>query len=70
MKNGDTFQSIAKNELGDKRKDLGLTVLNGRRESSQPKPGEFIKIIRSGKFKKNKSLKLESYSQLDIPSKK
>jgi predicted Zn-dependent protease len=70
VKNGDTFQSIAKKELGDKRKDLGLTVLNGRRESSQPKPGELIKIIRSGKFNKNKFLNLESYSQLATPSKK
>jgi predicted Zn-dependent protease len=70
VKHGDSFQTIAKKELGDKRKDLGLTVLNGRRESSQPKPGELIKIIRSGKFKKNKSLKLESYNQLDSSSKK
>ena len=70
MKKGDTFQSIAKKELGDKRKDLGLTVLNGRRESSQPKSGELIKIIRSGKFKKNKTLKLESYSLLEtLPNK-
>jgi predicted Zn-dependent protease len=65
VKKGDTFQSIAIKELGDKRKDLGLTVLNGRRESSQPKPGELIKIIRPGKFKKNKTLKLESYSELN-----
>lgn len=64
VKKGDTFQSIAKKELGDKRKDLGLTVLNGRKESSQPNPGELLKIIRPGKFKKNKTLKLESYSQL------
>jgi predicted Zn-dependent protease len=70
VKSGDTFQSIAKKELGDKKKDLGLTVLNGRRESSQPKPGELIKIIRSGKFKKNKTLKLEPYSQLHTSSKK
>ena len=70
VKKGDTFQSIAKKELGDKRKDLGLTVLNGRRESSQPKPGELIKIIRPGKFKKNKTLKLKSYSQLKNPSNK
>jgi predicted Zn-dependent protease len=70
VKKGDTFQSIAKKELGDKRLDLGLTVLNGRRESSQPKPGELIKIIRSGKFKKNKTLKLESYSLLKtLPNK-
>lgn len=65
VKEGDTFQSIAEKELGDERKDLGLTVLNGRKESSQPKPGELIKIIRSGKFKKNKTLSLESYSLLE-----
>jgi predicted Zn-dependent protease len=70
VKKGDTFQSIAEKELGDKRQDLGLTVLNGRRESSQPKPGELIKIIRSGKFKKNKTLKLEPYSLLEtLPNK-
>ena len=58
MKEGDTFQSIAKNELNDKRKDLELTVLNGRKESSQPYPGELLKIIRLGKFQKKKTLKL------------
>ena len=58
VKKGDTYQSIAKNELGNKRKDLEITVLNGKKESSQPTPGQFIKIIRSGKFKKNKILKL------------
>ena len=58
VKEGDTFQSIAKNELGDKRKDLELTVLNGRKESSQPYPGELLKIIRLGKFQKKKTLKL------------
>ena len=70
VKEGETFQSIAQKELGDKRKDLGLTVLNGRRESSQPKPGELIKIIRSGKFKKNKTLKLEPYSLIETPTNK
>ncbi|MBT5471088.1 MAG: M48 family metalloprotease [Nitrospina sp.] len=69
VKQGDTFQSIAIKELGDKRQDLGLTVLNGRKESSQPQTGEFIKIIRPGKYKKNKTLKLEPYSQLNPPPK-
>ena len=58
VKEGDTFQSIAKNELGDKRKDLELTILNGRKESSQPHPEELLKIIRLGKFQKKKTLKL------------
>ena len=59
------FKSIAKKELGDKRKDLELTVLNGLKESSQPIPGELIKIIRSGKFNKTKTLKLKSYDLID-----
>ena len=65
VKKGDTFQSIAKNELGNERKDLEITVLNGKKESSQPIPGELIKIIRSGKFKKNKVLKLKNHSSSD-----
>ena len=69
VKGGDTFQSIAKKELRDKRKDLELIVLNGRKESSQPNPGELIKIIRSGKFNKSKTLKLKPYSRLDGPKK-
>ena len=62
VKKGDTFQSIAKNELNDKRKDLEITVLNGRKESSQPNPGELLKIIRLGKFQKKKTLKLSTIS--------
>ena len=56
VKKGDTFQSIAKNELNDKRKDLEITVLNGRKESSQPNPGELLKIIRPGNSKRKKLL--------------
>ena len=69
VKKGDTFQSIAEKELGNKRKDLEITVLNGKKESSQPAPGELIKIIRQGKFKKNKVLKLQSDSSSDSPKK-
>ena len=69
VQKGDTFQSIALKELGDKRKDLDISVLNGRRESSQPKPGELLKIVRKGKFKKNKFLKLKPQGILD-PTKK
>ena len=65
VKKGDTFQSIAKNELSNERKDLEITVLNGKKESSQPIPGELIKIIRSGKFKKNKVLKLKPHRSSD-----
>ena len=65
VKKGDTFQSIAKNELGNTRKDLEITVLNGKKENSQPTPGELIKIIRPGKFKKNKVLKLKPHHSKD-----
>lgn len=61
VKKGDTFQSIATKELGDKRKDLEIIVLNGKKESSQPKPGELIKLIRLGKFDDSKVLRLEKY---------
>ena len=59
VQEGDTFQSIAAKELGDKRKDLDISVMNGRKESSQPKPGELLKIVRQGKFKKNKILNIK-----------
>ena len=59
VQKGDTFQSIALKELGDKRKDLDISVLNGRREASQPKSGELLKIVRKGKFKKDKILQLK-----------
>lgn len=60
VRKGDTFQSIAEKQLGDKRKDLDISVLNGRREASQPKPGELLKIVRNGKFKKVKTLNIKS----------
>lgn len=56
---GDTFQSIAEKELGDRKLDLDISVLNGRRESSQPIPGESIKLIRDGIYQGEKSLKLQ-----------
>ena len=62
VKKGDTFQSIAAKEMGDKRKDLDISVMNGRKESSQPKPGELLKIVRKGKFKKDKFLHLKPES--------
>ncbi len=65
VRKGDTFQSIAAKELGDKRKDLDISVMNGRKESSQPKPGELLKIVRSGKFKKDKMLIIKPDPVLD-----
>ena len=59
VKKGDTFQSIAEKELGDRTLDLDISVLNGRKESSQPTPGESIKLIRDGVFRGEKSLRLK-----------
>lgn len=59
VQKGDTFQSIAEKELGDSKLDLDISVLNGRKESSQPIPGELIKLIRDGTYQGDKSLKLQ-----------
>ncbi len=71
VQKGDTFQSIAEKELGDKQKDLDISVLNGRKEASQPQPGELLKIVREGKFNKDKILHikpdLSESSALDFP---
>ena len=65
VRKGDTFQSIAEKELGNKREDLDISVMNGRKESSQPKPGEVLKIVRNGKFKKDKFLHIKPDSTPD-----
>jgi predicted Zn-dependent protease len=62
VQKGDTFQSIAEKEMGNSRKDLDITVMNGRKESSQPKPGELLKLVRKGKFKKDKFLHIKPES--------
>lgn len=59
VQEGDTFQGIAEKELGDRKLDLDVSVLNGRKESSQPTPGELIKLIRDGTYQGDKSLKLK-----------
>ncbi len=59
VQKGDTFQSIAEKELGDRKLDLDISVLNGRKESSQPLPGELIKLIRDGTYQGEKSIKFQ-----------
>ncbi len=59
---GDTWQSIAEKELQDKQRDLEISVLNGRKESSTPVPGELIKLVRDGIYEDNKTLKLQTNS--------
>ena len=65
VQKGDTFQSIAEKEMGNRRKDLDITVMNGRKESSQPKPGELLKLVLKGKFKKDKFLHIKPESALE-----
>lgn len=46
IKDGDTFDSIAEQELGSKKKVMDIAVLNNRRQFAHLKPGEIIKIVR------------------------
>ena len=55
---GDTFNSIAKRELGDERKDMTIAVMNGKRLEDSIEPGEFLKLVRSGKDRKDTILEI------------
>ena len=58
VQEGDTLESIAVKELGDKRDALEIAVLNGRRESTPLKPGELLKLIKDGTYQSNQTLQL------------
>lgn len=45
-KKGDTFDSIAEQQLGSKKKAMDIAVLNNRRQYEKLEPGEIIKLIR------------------------
>ena len=51
VQEGDTLESIAARELGDKRQALDIAILNGRKESALIKPGELLKLIKNGVYK-------------------
>jgi predicted Zn-dependent protease len=55
---GDTFKSIAIKELGNEREDLTIAVLNGRRLEDTLKPGEFLKLVRRGTYRKETILEI------------
>ena len=55
---GDTFKSIAVKELGDEREDLTIAVMNGKRLKDSLKPGEFLKLVRSGTYHKDTILEI------------
>ena len=46
VKEGDTFDSIAENQLGNIKKAMDIAVLNNRRQNDRLKPGELLKIVR------------------------
>ncbi len=55
---GDTFKSIAIRELGDEREDLTIAVMNGKRLEDSVKPGEFLKLVRPGPYRKDTILEI------------
>ncbi len=55
---GDTFKSIAVKELGDEREDLAIAVMNGQRLEDSLKPGEFLKLVRPGPYRKDTILEI------------
>lgn len=46
VKEGDTFDSIAEHQLGNKNKAMDIAILNNRRQYEKLKPGEIIKLVR------------------------
>ncbi|MFQ5483038.1 MAG: M48 family metalloprotease, partial [Nitrospinaceae bacterium] len=59
VKPGDTFLSIAENELDDPRQDLDIAVLNGMRLEDRPSPGTLLKIVREGRREDGTRLELQ-----------
>lgn len=55
---GDTFNSIALKELGDEREDLAIAIMNGMRLADPLKPGEYLKLVRPGPFRKDTILEI------------
>lgn len=55
---GDTFKSIAIKELGDEREDMTIAIMNGQRLEDSLKPGQLLKLVRSGPYRKDTILKI------------
>ncbi len=55
---GDTFKSIAIKELGDEREDLTIAVMNGQRLEDSLEPGQFLKLVRPGPYRKDTILEI------------
>lgn len=73
VKEGDTFASIAENEIGDKSRSMEIAILNGKKDKHPLNPGELVKLVRKGIPKKSLSLQPEpalTNKELAIPSSK
>ncbi len=73
VKEGDTFNSIAKAELNDGKKDLDIAVLNGMRLEDKLEPGFLVKLIRDGKAEIRQTIDLRpelDKSRQESPEKK
>jgi len=55
---GDTFKSIAIKELGDEREDMTIAVMNGQRLEDSLEPGQFLKLVRPGLYRKDTILEI------------
>ncbi|MFQ5716293.1 MAG: LysM peptidoglycan-binding domain-containing protein, partial [Nitrospinales bacterium] len=59
VRSGDTFESIAERELGDKTRAIEIATLNGKREFDSILPGELLKIVKTGTYPGDKSLRIQ-----------
>jgi len=73
VKEGDTFASIAENEVGDKSRSMEIAILNGKKDRHPLKPGQLVKVVRKGVPNKTISLQPEpslTNKELSNPSSK
>ncbi|MEE2987499.1 MAG: M48 family metalloprotease [Nitrospinota bacterium] len=59
IREGDTLESIAVKELGEKRHALEIAVLNGIKETTPLKKDDLLKIVKSGIFTRTQTLHIQ-----------
>ena len=62
VKEGDTLESIAINELGNKRHALEIAIINGIKESIPIKKELMLKIVKEGVYRTSKVKNFHSKS--------
>jgi predicted Zn-dependent protease len=70
VKEGDTFVSIAENEIGDRSRSMEVAILNGKKDRHPLKPGQLVKLVRKGVPNKSLSIKSEpalTNKELSLP---